>query len=399
MNVCLVAYTFYEIDYRVRRYAESLVERGDHVDVISLRRDDQEPKDILNGVNVFRVQKRPYNEKSLLDYILRIMTFFTKSSIILFLRHFKHNYKLIHIHNVPDFLVFIGFIPKLLGAKIILDIHDILPEFFCQKFKRGLDTPLAKLLLFVEKISVRFANHVIVANDLWREKIVVRDKVSFDLCTTLLYYPNLEFFKGEGSEADRSRDGQFVIIYPGTLSYHHGLDILIRALWIVKQKFPKVKLKVYVRSSNLEYFNFIRKLVSDLSLNDNVEFFNPVITEKLMEIFSDAEIGVVSKRGGFFAEEAFSSKILDFMAAGVPIIASKTKIDEYYFDDSLILFFEPENHNDLGRCILELHENPEKRKAMVGHGRQFVAKNNWGIKKLEYLELVDRLTKSTTREQ
>jgi glycosyltransferase involved in cell wall biosynthesis len=399
MNVCIVAYTFYEIDYRVRRYAESLVERGDRVDVISLRREDQEPKGILNGVNIYRIQKRPYNEKSLLDYVLRIMTFFAKSSIILFFSHLKCNYKLIHIHNVPDFLVFTGLIPKLLGAKIILDIHDILPEFFCHKFKRGLDTPLAKVVLSVENISVHFADHVIVANDLWREKIVARDKVQADACTTLLYYPDLEFFKNQRSEQDRPRNGQFVIIYPGTLSYHHGLDILIRALSIVKQKLPNVKLKVYVRSSNLEYFDFIRKLVSDLNLTENVEFFNPVITEKLMEIFSDADIGVVSKRGGFFAEEAFSSKIFDFMAAGVPIIASKTKIDEYYFDDSIILFFEPENHSDLARCILELHENRKKREAMVENGKQFIGKNNWGIKKLEYLDLVDRLTGFTTREK
>ncbi len=392
MNICLLAYTFYEIDYRVRRYAESLVERGHHVDLIVLRQEDQEFKGILNGVNIYRIQKRPYNEKSLLDYVFRLMTFFTRASMILFFRHLKCNYKLIHIHNVPDFLVFTGLIPKLLGAKIILDIHDILPEFFCQKFKRGLDTPLAKVLFFVENISVHFADHVIVANDLWREKIIVRDKVPSDACTTLLYYPDLKFFKSHRSEQDRPRNGQFVIIYPGTLSYHHGLDILIRALWIVKEKLPEVKLKVYVRSSNLEYFDFIRKLVSDLNLTENVEFLNPVITEKLMEIFSDADIGVVSKRGGLFAEEAFSSKIFDFMAAGVPIIASKTKIDEYYFDDSLIQFFEPENHSDLARCILELHENRAKRETMVEQGRQFVAKNNWGIKKLEYFELVDRLT-------
>ena len=130
MNACIIAYTFYEIDYRVRRYAESLVERGDHIDVISLRREDQESEGILNGVNIHRIQKRSYNEKSILDYVLRIMTFFTKSSIILLLRHLKRDYKLIHIHNVPDFLVFTGLIPKLLGAKIILDIHDILPEDF-----------------------------------------------------------------------------------------------------------------------------------------------------------------------------------------------------------------------------------------------------------------------------
>ena len=36
MRICMVAYSFYETDNRVRRYAEALARRGDKVDALSI---------------------------------------------------------------------------------------------------------------------------------------------------------------------------------------------------------------------------------------------------------------------------------------------------------------------------------------------------------------------------
>ena len=113
--------------------------------------------------------------------------------------------------------------------------------------------------------------------------------------------------------------------------------------------------------------------------------------EELAKIYESVNIGIVTKRGGLFSSEAFSTKIFDFMAAGIPIIASRTKIDEYYFDDSMILFFESENPEDLARCIIEIYKNPEKGQSLADNGRQFVTQNNWDVKKHIYLEIIDFL--------
>ncbi|MFX0199150.1 MAG: hypothetical protein ACFFCW_23755, partial [Candidatus Hodarchaeota archaeon] len=106
MKACIIAYTFYEVDPRVRRYAEALVERGTAVDVIVLKRKGQKDHGILNGVNIFRIQERSYNEKSIYHHFSRVISFFIKGSTVLFVKHLRYRYKLIHIHNVPDFLIF-----------------------------------------------------------------------------------------------------------------------------------------------------------------------------------------------------------------------------------------------------------------------------------------------------
>lgn len=151
---------------------------------------------------------------------------------------------------------------------------------------------------------------------------------------------------------------------------------------------------IYARSSNSEYNDELNKLIGDLDLRDNVTIYEPVASEEIGKLLKCAVIGIVPKRGGLFASEAFSSKILDFMAAGVPVIASRTKIDEYYFDDSMIMFFEPGNYQDLAKCISELYKNPKKREYLVKNAKEFITRNNWELKKEIYYKMIDELISS-----
>src|SRR5581483_12028621 len=129
-NICMLAYTFYEFDNRVRRYAETLASRGDQVDVIALRHPSQPSIEVTNGVRVHRIQSRDYNESSKWTFAVRLLRFLVRSSSVLTKLHRAKRYDVIHIHNIPDFLVFAAWYPKLTDAKLILDIHDIVPELF-----------------------------------------------------------------------------------------------------------------------------------------------------------------------------------------------------------------------------------------------------------------------------
>ena len=134
-RVCLVTYSFYERDARVFRYGEALAARGDEVEVLCLLSSPDLPREeMINGCRVIRLQQRPINEKSPSVYLWRLVRFLWQCSLWIRRNHPRRRYDLIHVHNVPDFLVFSGWRPKLGGAKIILDIHDIVPELFASKF-------------------------------------------------------------------------------------------------------------------------------------------------------------------------------------------------------------------------------------------------------------------------
>jgi hypothetical protein len=134
LRICHVAYTFYENDNRVIRYAEAMAERGHTVDVIALRRPGLSTSGESNGVRVHRIQSRSINERGALSYLPKLLYFLINSMVRLTWLQLRHGYDIVHVHNVPDFLVFAALAPSLMGARIILDIHDILPELYAGKF-------------------------------------------------------------------------------------------------------------------------------------------------------------------------------------------------------------------------------------------------------------------------
>jgi len=384
MNACTIAYTNYELDYRVRRYAELLADGKNRIDVIALRDKNGEPFATLNGVNIYKIRERNYEEAGLASYLKNYICFMVFGSILLTRLYFRHRYKIIHVHNVPDFLVFMALIPRLFGARIILDIHDVLPEFYCQKFGKDMDSGLARILLLIERLSVKFSHHVIAANDIWRERLVARNRLNPLHCTTLLNYPVMKFFE---EKEEFAKGDEFHIIYPGTLSHQHGLDILIRAMPIVKREDKNIHLHIYTLANVSAIRRQLEELIIKLGVQDIVHFHEAVRPEKLGNILRNADVGVVPKRGGGFIEEAFSSKIFEYMAAGIPVIASRTRIDTYYFDDSLIKFFTPEDHLDLAKCIMELYLNEEKRHLLAENGKKYAEKNTWEVKRVLYLDI------------
>ncbi|MDO5576145.1 MAG: glycosyltransferase, partial [Fibrobacter sp.] len=149
MRACMVAYTHYEPDNRVRRYAETLADLGWEVDAIVLRKTGQEKYKKVGKVNVYRIQERVPNEKGKLTYFFRLFRFLFSSFFFLAKKQFSsEKYDLVHVHSVPDYEVFAALVPKFTGAKVILDIHDIVPELFLAKFGAKKDSFIFKALVF-----------------------------------------------------------------------------------------------------------------------------------------------------------------------------------------------------------------------------------------------------------
>ncbi|KMQ50693.1 glycosyl transferase group 1 [Chitinispirillum alkaliphilum] len=388
MRVCMVAYTFYEGDNRVRRYAESLQRRGDSVDAIVLRQDGHEAFRNVSGVNVYKIQKRQLNEKRKVDYLIKLILFLLRSAYTLTKLHREKKYDVVHVHSVPDFEVFAALAPKLTGAKVILDIHDIVPELFASKFKVSQDSVLFKLLVGLERLSTAFADHVIVANHIWHQRLVTRS-VPPEKCTVVMNYPDpLLFYRNRKKKGDGGR--KFVMIYPGTLSMHQGLETAIRAVDILKDQIPELEFRIYGKGTDESYFvNLVRKL----GLENRVSFNGIVPIEKLGEVIGEAHIGVEPKLKRGFGNEAFSTKILEFMLMGIPVIASDTLVHTHYFNDSHVRFFSSEDHYDLARKILELKKSKNMRRSLVCSADTMMENYNWEIRKHIYHGLVDELIK------
>jgi len=386
-RVCMLSYSFYETDNRVRRYAEALVKQGCSVDAISLRREDSQPdQEVIDGVTVYRIQKRRKDEKSSLQHLLRLCRFWFRSAKLLQDSAFGRTYDLVHVHNPPDFMAFAACISKWSGAKIILDIHDIVPELYQNKFHPVGVRVIVAALKWVEKCSMRFADHVIVSNHLWHKTIVARSapaektSVFINHVDPAIFYPR----------ARTRNDGVFTILFPGSLSWHQGVDIAIKAVARVRSELPGVQLHIYGTGDARES---LIALAKSLDLEEQILFREVVPLDQVAQIIANADLGVVPKRANSFGNEAYSTKIMEFMSQGVPVIISRTKIDSYYFDDSVVCFFEPENVEELAESILRMARDKEYREMLSRNALAYVDRHGWDRKKSEYLSLVDSLVR------
>lgn len=387
MKVCMVAYTFYEGDNRVRRYAETLVKRGDEVDAIALRQSGKPSQSKVAGVNVIKIQPRSIKEKYKIEYLFKLLLFLVKSFFILSWLNLKKGYDLIHVHSVPDFEVFAAVFAKLTGAKIILDIHDIVPELFAGKFHASKESFSFKLLLLMEKASMKFSDHVIVANHIWHERLIVRSVLP-KKCTVIMNYPDPSIFK---QTIKNNKDNKkFIMIYPGTLSRHQGVETAIRAVDALRLEIPELEFHIYGKGTDEDFFI---KLVNDLKLEDKILFKDIVPLEELPEIIAGADLGVEPKIKNSFSNEAFSTKILEFMQMGIPVIVSDTLVHTRYFNDDVVKFFHSENVEDLARAILLIKNDRKKRECLISNSMKYMEQNNWDVKKHIYINIVDTLVK------
>ncbi len=388
LRVCMLAYAFYETDTRILQYAASLAERGDVVDVIALKRSSDLPDyEQINGVNLYRIQQRLLNEKGIYDYVSRIARFAIKSALFLAKKEHQHSYDVIHVHNVPDFLVFSAAYPKLKGAQILLDIHDLLPEFYASKFGISHTSFVFKLLTIAEQMSAVFANHVIIANHLWCQRFISRSATA-EKCSVVRNRPDLSIFTKctPRREVDVSK---FILTYPGSLNAHQGVDVAIRAFALVCERMPEAEFHIYGEGSDKPS---LIALAKELSMENRIHFHNFLPSKEIAQVMANTDLAIEPKRStNAFGNEALSTKILEFMSLGVPVIASRTTIHAYYYDDSIIQYYEHDNEVELAEQMLRLKNDPTARKKLALRAKKYADRNTWDARKHEYLRLIDSM--------
>jgi len=388
-RVCMITHSFYESDNRVTRYAEALAAQGDTVDVLALRRSPQIPAtEESRGVRVVRLQNRfGKTERSQLAYVWPLLRFFLRSSWWVTRHHARHPYDVLHIHNMPDFLVFAAWYPRLTGARIILDIHDVVPEFYATKFSAGKPGMSGAFLRLIERRSARFADHVIISNHLWFEKFATRTGTA-GRCSVFINNVDTGVFRPRRRTRD---DGKLIVLFPGGLQWHQGLDLALRAFPSVVAAVPNAEFHIYgdghMKSS-------LVALAAELGCNGHVKFFEPVRVTAIAPIMGNADLGIVPKRADSFGNEAYSTKIMEFMALGVPVVVSRTKIDQFYFDDSVVRFFESGNVAALAAAIVDVLRDAQLRERLVANAGIYAERHSWRRRQGDYLNLVNELVEN-----
>jgi glycosyltransferase involved in cell wall biosynthesis len=384
----MIAFTYYKTDGRVRRFAEALVEKGYTVDVIALRESSAKPVYELNAVKIYQV---PLTRKrgTILRYLFEYASFFLLGAWWMTRLFLKKRYKVIHVHNMPDFLVFTTFVPKLFGVKVILDIHDPLPELFATKFNFNRQGMGIKLLDFEEKVSFKFADYVMTVTDLVKS-LLLRKGVDAQKIATIINAPDSRIFNlariKNGPPESKKR---FTLLFAGTVVERNGLANMVKALPELIPQIPNLCFRVI---GDGDYVENLKQLVADLSLENYIEFCSPLPIEQIpQEIVKADAIAWFPERNDFI-DLALSVKVMEALVMGRPVIGTKTKCHEYYFNEKELLFTNSTDTGEIAQGIFNLYQNYDTIKPSSADIQKFIAKFDWEIEKEKYLGIIKQLS-------
>jgi glycosyltransferase involved in cell wall biosynthesis len=170
------------------------------------------------------------------------------------------------------------------------------------------------------------------------------------------------------------------------------LDIAIRAFARVADQMPDTEFHIYGEGSAKPS---LITLSAELNMQEKIVFHDFLPSREIAKVMARTDLAIEPKRSNSaFSNEALSTKIMEFMSLGVPVIACRTKIHAYYYDDSIIQYYENDDETELAEQILRLRYDPSLRASLVANAKRYVQENTWDARKHEYLELVDVLTES-----
>jgi len=388
-RIAMLLFSEYPGDPRPRREAEALVQAGFSVDVICLSVDRQSQRDQVNGVNVYRI-KLKHRGGSKKRYFFEYGYFLLAALLKLSWLHLFKTYDIIHVHNMPDILSISAIVPKLAGAKIILDLHDPMPELFSTIYSVPDDHPMIRVLKWLEKTCIKFADLVFTPNISFRNLFICRGCPPGKI-HIIMNSPQEEIFRKE-VDSNRQKGGrerrQFALMVHGVIEERQGQDIAVRAVSALRRKIPGIVLHIYGGGG---FSKHVKQLVKDLNLQDRVIFHGPVSLEEIAEALPKIDAGIVPNRRNAFTELNFPTRIFECLAMDKPVIAPRTRGILDYFDETSIYFFEPGDPKDLSKKILRLYSNPSESKDIVEKGKAIYRGYRWKLEKQRLVELVKEL--------
>jgi glycosyltransferase involved in cell wall biosynthesis len=371
----MIAYTDYAIDARVRREAETLAAHDFSVRCLTTKNGGTAKRFTLDGVDVEELAVAKYRGKSAPAYAASYVHFLAAASIACLRLMARGELDVVHVHNIPDFLVFAGLVPRFAGRKVVLDVHDSVPETYAAKFSTV--SLVRRALCLEERLSALVAHRVICVNHPQRDVLVNRGIPTAKTFISM-NVPDPRIFPSATSNADVSRDaepGRLRLVYHGTMVERLGVDLLVRSVALIRDRVPGIQLHLWGYGDDLPAF---QALARELQLEDHV-FFEPngFPLHQLPARLRDMDIGVMGNRRSAACDLMLPVKLLEYVSLGIPSVAPRLRTIQHYFTEEMVTYYEPESVESLAEAVLRLHSDAKRRGSQAIAAQEFLRRYGW----------------------
>lgn len=398
IRVGTITFDWYPFEPRVLRLVQAAVDAGYAVDVICLHQLHEKRYEIHDGVHIYRMPMSRGYGLSLPMTVLYWCWFLLLAEATITWLHLKHAYDVIQVHNMPDFLVFATLFPKLLGAKIVLDVQDACPELMAEKAKGRLRKIVILLAMWQERLSTAFADHVVTVG--WTvEELLLQRGVPKEKLTSILNSADPKVFppsrRSFTPPAFPDELRPFILMYHGSVEERQGLDTAIRALVLAQRVVPQLRLDIkgFGEAPNL------KQLAAKLGVSDSVVFSKRCPVGEVVDFVVHGDVGIMPYRGNGYMELVLPTKGFEFAWMHRPMIASDTRGIRSMFRPESIVLCDASKPESFAEAIIDLYQHPEKRACMVEKAAEDYMAHRWETQAERYQQLLASLSRKHLQEQ
>lgn len=388
-RLCMVVHGPYPVgEPRVAREARSALAAGFDVDVVAMRQPGEPRLDEIDGVVVHRLPYLRRSRSGPAALLYEYVGFTGLATAYVARLHLRRRYAVVHVHNPPDFLVAAGLLPKLMGARLVFDVHDLAPDLFEMRLggRRGADI-VVRALRRVERAALAVADAVVTVHEPYRRELLAR-AVPDEKIVVVMNSLDEELIPPDGEPAA----DDFRIVYHGTITPHYGIEIALEAFAGIAADVPRACFEVYGAGDALAG---LRRRARELGIVDRVVLPSRVIPHReVLEKVQGASVGLVVNLAIERNKVALPTKLLEYVAMRVPVIASELPAVREHFSEQELSFVPAADPDALAAALRAVASDPVAAAARADAALRRYQAYRWEIYSERYRDLLDRVVVS-----
>jgi glycosyltransferase involved in cell wall biosynthesis len=372
---------------RVAREALAARDAGWQVDVVAMRNPGEPAEEVVDGVTVVRLPLAHRWGAGAIGVVREYLGFTMLATARVAALAARRRYQIIHVHNPPDFLMLAALAPRLLGASVVFDVHDLAPELYALRFggRPGFGA-IEQALRRIEGLATRFASAVVTVHNPYRRALEARG-VRPDKITVVLNTVDERLIAPSAAPLERN---DFCIVYHGTITPHYGLELLIEATARLAREVPSAHLAIYGDGDALPD---VQSRIQELGLSDRVHLSGRFLPQReVLAHVQSASVGVICNLPIQRNEEAIPTKLFEYAILGVPIVTADLLAIREYFSPREVRFFRAGSADQLAEALREVAAAPDAAKARASAARRRYDEYRWPVSARRYVKLLERLS-------
>ena len=386
VDIVHLAHSYFPADPRVKREALAAASTGRTVCVVALRGPGQAAEEEMDALQVLRLPGTK-TRGGPFTYLSEYLAFIWRCRRLLARDLRFRRVRIVHVHTLPDFLVWAATPARRRGARIILDLHEIFPEFTASKFPGAAGRLAGAVAKLLERQSRRRADVTITVN---------RPIAALLSSRSIGRQERLVLIHNSADPADygparlpephvRPRSGvPLELIYHGTLTRLYGVDIAIQGVALAVARGTAVHLTILGDGQERDA---LARLVADLHASNAVSFEAQISQSALRERLTRADAGIVPTRLDGMTRYSLSNKLLDYVHLGIPVLAARLPSYADYLADNAAWFWNPEDPEHLAATITEFAATTaDERRARPSRAQRALRDVAWGEERARLME-------------